>query len=230
MPSEHAVWPAKFAALSEEWRALSEGKLVDVAKWRSRFATMKTEHGRLRRQGRWIRGPADLMSVCGFHRKELAHGSALRWLCDPTGSHGLGGLFLSGLLAAMGDPLEISGDTTAWTEISRELSRADVVVYGSQWTLIMELKIDAAESETQCQRLFDDWRTEPGARWLFVTLSGRTPTTTTTARAARMWQSLSWSRVLDVLDEAMMATDGSAPEVPAVAEYRRTLQRLTGRR
>lgn len=230
MPSEQAAWPAKFAALSEEWRALSEGQLVDVAEWQSRFATIKAEHDRLRRQRRWIRGPADLMSVCGFHRKELAHGSALRWLCDPIGSHGLGGLFLSGLLAATGGPLEVSGDTTARTEISRELSRADVVVYGSQWTLIMELKIDAAESETQCQRLFDDWRTEPGARWVFVTLSGRTPTTTTTVQAARAWQSLPWSRFLDVLDEAVRATGGTAPEVPAVAEYRRTLQRLTGRR
>jgi hypothetical protein len=170
------------------------------------------------------------MSVCGFHRKELAHGSALRWLCDPIGSHGLGSLFLSGLLAATGNPLEVTDDTTARTEISRELSRADVVVYGPQWTLVMELKIDAAESETQCQRLYDDWRMEPGAQWLFITLSGRAPTTTTSDHATRAWQPLPWSRVLDILDEAVTAIGGTAPEVSAVAEYRRTLHRLTGRR
>jgi hypothetical protein len=171
-----------------------------------------------------------MMSVCGFHRKELAHGSALRWLCDPAGSHGLGSLFLSGVLAATGNRLQITGDTTASTEVPRELSRADVVVNGHQWTLVMELKIDAAESENQCQRLYDDWRTDPDVRWLFVTLSGRAPTTTTTAQAARAWQSLSWSRVLNILDEATTATDRGTPDVPAVAEYRRTLQQLTRRR
>lgn len=230
MPTEPAAWPAAFAGLYEEWRFISAGQSVDVAAWQPHLRRMEAEHDRLRRQGRWIRGPADLMSVCGFHRKELAHGSALRWLCDPTGSHGLGSLFLSALLATMGNPPEVSGDTTAKTEISRELSRADVVVYGPQWTLVVELKIDAVESENQCQRLYEDWRTEPGARWLFVTLSGRAPTTTTTVQAARAWQPLPWSGVLDILDGAVAAMGGTAPEVPAVAEYRRTLQRLTGRR
>ncbi len=230
MPLEQAAWSAKFAALAEEWHALCANEAVNVAGWHQRFTVMKTEYGRLRQHGRWTRGPADLMSICGVHRKELAHSSALRWLCDPVGSHGLSDRFLAGLLAATGDPLHISDDTIASTEISRELSRADVVVYGDRWTLVMELKIDAAESQTQCQRLYDDWAMDPGVRWVFITPSGRAPTTTTTDRAAQAWRSLSWSGVLRILDDAVRATDGSVPEARAVAEYRRTLRRLTGRR
>ncbi|MBB4755069.1 PD-(D/E)XK nuclease family protein [Actinoplanes lobatus] len=216
--------------LAEKWRNLPATSSVDVVEWRSRFAVMKAEHDRLRLQGRWTHGPADLMSICGFHRKELAHGSALRWLCDPTGSHGLGDRFLVGLIRATGEPLEVSSDTTAETEISRERSRADLVVYGDRWKLVMELKIDAIESERQCQRLYEDWRMDRGVRWLFITLSGRAPVTTTTEQAALAWHRLSWSRVLSVLDDAVQAAGEEAPEVTAVAEYRRSLSRLTKRR
>jgi hypothetical protein len=60
---------------------------------------MAVEQQRLQQQGRWTRGAADLMTICGLHRKELAHSAALRWLCDPHCRHGLTTACRSGALA-----------------------------------------------------------------------------------------------------------------------------------
>ena len=101
-------------------------------------------------------------------------------------------------------------------------------MYGRDWTLVAELKIDAIESERQCQRLYEDWRTDPGVRLVLITLSGRAPNSASTAEAVQAWNRLSWAAVLDAIDEAVRST--STPEAPAVAEYRRTLRRLVRRR
>lgn len=225
-----AAWQARFVTLSDRWHAVASVQSTETGDWPRRLGAMKATEQRLRQQGRWTRGPEDLMSVCGFHRRELAHSAALRWLCDPSGSHGLGTGFLSGLLAATGGVPGTTADAEPRTEVVRERSRADVVVYGADWTLVAELKVDATESAEQCQRLFEDWRTEPGVRLVFLTLSGRAPATTSTPAAARAWRRLSWAGVLDVLDEAVRTTPGNRPEASAVAEYRRALRRLVGRR
>lgn len=228
-PSEKhpAPWAGTFAELANKWQTLAASELADTRAWQQRFTEMRATQDQLQQQGRWVRGPADLMSVCGVHRRELAHSSALRWLCDSAGSHGLGDTFLELLLAAIGEPLEVDADAEAVTEVGRERSRADLVVYGDQWTLVAELKIDAAESQEQCQRLFEDWRTDPGVQLVFITLSGRAPVTARTAEAVQAWHALSWADILDVLAEAVRTR---VVEVPAVAEYRRTLRRLVGRR
>jgi hypothetical protein len=221
-------WNQDISTLTARWRDITSDEPVQPAAWRVRLLAMQARQTELQRQGQWLRGPSDLMSICGVHRKELAHSAALRWLCDPSGSHGFGPAFLSELLAATGGTLGSVIDADAATEVARPTSRADLVVRTTMWTLVAELKIDAGESERQCQRLFDDWRGEPDLRLIFLTPSGRAPMTTTTAAAAAAWNCLSWSDILKILDKTLVVADRGA--APAVEEYRRTLRRIVGRR
>jgi len=223
------LWTESFAKALHQWHTIESNRIDSTAAWREQLVSMSAAQIQLQQQGLWARGPTDLMTVCGFHRKELAHSSALRWLSDPWARHGLGNAFLIGLLAATGDvPVSLT-DAEADTEVARAQSRADLVVRGNSWTLVAELKINAGESDRQCQRLFEDWRAEPNLRLVFITPSGRMPMTTTTEVAARAWICMSWTDVLKVLEAAIEDGNG-AGVAPAVEEYRRTLRRLTGRR
>ena len=225
-----ADWNDQIAVMAQRWSPIAAASEGEASDWKERASAMRAEQRRLQQQGRWNRGVDDLLTICGVHRKEAAHTKAVRWLCDSSESHGLGSHFLAGLLNRTGGVPESIVDAEAWTEVAEDLSRADVVVAGKSWTLVIELKVNAGESETQCQRLYDDWRSARDPRFVFVTLSGRPPTTTTTETAAQAWRSLSWADILAVLDDAVVAGAAMTLEAPAVAEYRRTLRRLTGRR
>ncbi|WP_250030181.1 PD-(D/E)XK nuclease family protein [Paractinoplanes maris] len=220
-------WAETFAVMARTWERIGATGRGDVAAWDEQLTAMRAEQDRLTRMGRWTRGPADLMSVAGVHRRELAHSAVLRWLCDPAGSHALGAAFLEQLLGATGGVTDLLHDAEAATEITRERSRADVVIRGNGWTVVAELKIDAGEMPDQCQRLYEDWRTEPQPRFVFLTLSGRPPLTATTEPARRAWQCLSWSEISQLLEKAVEGRPGAAT---AVQEYRRTLHALIGRR
>lgn len=101
----------------------------------------------------WTHGPTDLLTVCGLHRWELTQSAALGWVCDPEARHGLGDSFLRSMLEATGDVPPITAPVVVDLELTRTRSRADIVVRGSSWTLVVEVKVDAGEGERQCQRL-----------------------------------------------------------------------------
>ncbi|MCY1139397.1 PD-(D/E)XK nuclease family protein [Actinoplanes sp. Pm04-4] len=222
-------WSEIFAEMAQAWERIGAADRGDVVAWEAEFQVMRAERDRLVQLGRWTREPADLMSVARVHRRELAHSAVLRWLCDPSGSHALGEAFLERLLKETGDVPETLTDARTFTEVVRERSRADIVISGNGWRLIAELKVDASESKDQCQRVFEDWRGDPGTRFVFLTLSGRNPITATTSQAQEAWRGMAWSKIADLLDDAIRSQDDTVI-APAVQEYRRTLQALVGRR
>jgi hypothetical protein len=100
---------------------------------------------------------------------------------SPTG---LGTRFLRRFLAHI-DPAfgSISEDrlesVSVQCEVARLESRTDVVVFGDDFTVAVEVKVDASEGPNQCLRIFRDFRDEPGARFAFLTPGGRQPSTAT---------------------------------------------------
>ena len=74
------------------------------------------------------------------------------------------------------------------TEVVRPRSRADLVVRGSSWTIVVEAKVDAGEGEIQASRLETDW---PEAdRLVFLTVAGRRKPRTATD--PDRWTALGW--------------------------------------
>lgn len=224
--SHPTSWADVYAALAHAWAEIASDD--DVAAWRRQLTEMEANQLRLRLAGRWRRDPADLLFVCSVHRRELIHSAVLAWLCEPGADHGLADRFLRGLLELGGAVTDLELTVDVRTEVSRETSRADLVVQTDAWTLVLELKIDAGEQAAQCQRLYDDWAAEPGVRLMFITPTGRAPSTAYTPAAHRAWQPVAWRQVLEALERAV--TDAGTSATSAVTQYLQTLHRLYGRR
>ena len=101
---------------------------------------------------------------------------------------------------------------------------------GSELTLVIENKVEATECLGQCDAYFKAYRSEPGARFVFLTPDGRTPISAT-GSAAGAFRALSYRQVLLALDRSLETAAGVGPagvtaEGRQVAEsYRRTLKR-----
>ena len=182
---------------------------------------MRDEMLSLRNQGKWAQGPHDLLSIVGLNRWELAHSAALAWLCTPDAAHGLGSAFLEALVAFTGDPVPMTGIVEARTEVSRAEARADVIVEGPEWALVIEVKVDATEQLRQAQRLFNDWNEDGDVRFIFLTRRG-TPPLSVDVGTPSAWTPVSWRAVRSILDSLATETAGSAQ--PALREYLQTLK------
>lgn len=224
-----AAWGERLQGLRQAWAAVPPAGSAGVASWERRLSNMAREVTQLREAGQWLRGPSDLLTVCGLHRWELTQSAALGWVCDPEARHGLGERFLRALLATTGDTPAIDAPVFVDVEVIRMQSRADVVARGPSWTLVVEVKVDASESERQCQRLYEDWRDEPDPRFVFLTRSGHQPISAYSAEARRAWRPISWVHVLSRLREAAASGGDDASGRPALEEWLRTLDRLYGK-
>lgn len=187
------------------------------------MAAMRARMGDLARRGRWASGPHDLLSVVGLNRWELAHSAALAWLCSPQASHGLGSAFLDALIGFTGEPLDTSGPVLCRTEVARSNSRADVVVEGPGWVLVIEVKVDAGEQPRQAQRLYEDWNDDGEARFLYLTRHGMPPATAESA-SLNEWTSMPWRTVRSLLARLAPCRQATAHGRSAMNEYQRTLE------
>lgn len=215
------------AHMAYQWCGLAKSLPVSpsLGEWDEVFKALEAETENLKRRGQWAEGPHDLLSIVGLNRWELAHSAALAWLCNPYAGHGLGDRFLRSLIACTGDPVALEGLVVCATEVSRARSRADVVVQGKDWTLIIEVKVDAIEGTDQAQRLFDDWVDDDDVRFIFLTRHGLGPRTADSETASR-WAPLAWRSVLGML--AALTPDEKAPAQVASSEYLRTLKATFG--
>jgi len=217
-----AQWVHTIGDLRTRWFALGDSAQGLGEDWALRLEQMRERMDDLSRQGRWASGPHDLLSVVGLHRWELAHNAALAWLFNPHASHGLGSTFLEGLIAMTGDPVDLGGPVVCRTEVSRQRSRADVVVEGSGWVLVIEVKVDASEGLLQAQRLYDDWAEDGDVRFVFLTRHGQRPVSADEA-ARDAWVALSWRTTRGLLRALTSTADQSAHGRRALAEYMHTL-------
>ncbi|TFV52856.1 PD-(D/E)XK nuclease family protein [Blastococcus sp. TF02A_35] len=144
--------------------------------------------------GRWRGGPRTLLAALDLQYRELAVTAGLAWLLRPDGHHGLGPSVLDGLL----DHLELDGSgadpgVRVVLEEQREETRADLVIYGHSWTIVVEAKTFAVEQERQLDRLYEHWRDEPAPSFVFLTRGRRLPITAVESRGH--WRALTWEQV-----------------------------------
>ncbi|WP_324276373.1 PD-(D/E)XK nuclease family protein [Blastococcus brunescens] len=191
-----------------------------MSQWKPRLADMRATQQALLVSRRWRGGPRTLLAALDLQYRELAVTAGLAWLLRPDGHHGLGPAVLDGLL----DHLEIDGSgadpgVRVVLEEQREETRADLVVYGPSWTIVVEAKTFAVEQERQLDRLHARWSDEPTPCFVFLARGERLPLTAVASRTA--WSGLTWREVAEI---ARTAAGPMAEVAPGVHDYIATLE------
>lgn len=217
-------WNERHRSLAAAWQAVlvaeQTHEAAAVQAWTPRLSEMQRRQDDLVRRGQWRGGPRTLMAALNLHYRELSLTAGLAWLLSPDGHHGLGTAVLTEMLdhlgvdGAVNDPkLRIA------LEDSREETRADLVVYGAQWTIVVEAKTFAVEQERQLDRLHEHWQNDPGAAFVFLTRGQRAPLTARESRGK--WKTMSWDDVGRFVRKAVQSVDGVTP---GVLDYLNTLE------
>lgn len=218
---------ADFERLLDEWRPIASPG-PNVEGWPQALHVLAQEEHRLRADGRWVHGRDDMFGVLGIERAEIHHSAMIAWLLDPCARHGLGTAFLGRVLRrcfpdAGFDDLAGARPTC---EVTRGDSRADIVVWMSDATVIFENKVDADESPQQCDALFVLFRENIGARFVLLTPSGRRPDTAS-GEAAEAYVVLSFAEVRLALADSLRQppAEASLSGRRVAEDYLRTLGR-----
>jgi hypothetical protein len=224
-----------------EWAEL-EGEWVDVLArrqhasrgqvlvWEADLARLVTEQDAMANERCWVDGPDDMLSIIGRARREAYHSAILAWLLDPSGRHGLRASLLQDLLSACGH-VHISHEIyRIKCEVQREETRADIVAFGPGFTLVIENKVDHVEEKRQCDRLFERFGHDPGARFLFLTPTGYAPRTAT-GEAAGAFTLMSYPKLARMIRDALGQSAGSGSTMrgrEVVRSYLSTLDKEFG--
>ncbi|MDE0207376.1 MAG: PD-(D/E)XK nuclease family protein, partial [Candidatus Tectomicrobia bacterium] len=206
MPDQITQWDNRIREMVKDWESIRRRTTAaTLARWEHHFAGMNAEYQGLLSRGLWVSGPADFLSIINRQQDERTHSRVLAWLLTPTGRHGLRNLVLMSLLryydAKHGSVQALSDQSTALAadcsyrvECSywREGREADIVVLGNDFTLIIEMKVNAGEPAGQCDDLYANFKDEPGARFLFLTRDGSKPRTATAEETIRAFETISW--------------------------------------
>lgn len=218
----------EFTRVLDEWRALTSRGGTDVDAWARAFGAIAREEQQLRAEGRWVHGRDDMFGVLGIERAEVRHSAIIAWLLDPCARHGLGTAFLERVLRRAFPDL-VFGDLDGarpTCEVTRGDCRADIVVWMNDATVVFENKVDAEESPQQCDILYERFIENVGARFVFLSPSGRKPATAS-GEAADAFAAMSFADVRAALDESLKGprATGSPWGRRAAEDYLRTLGR-----
>lgn len=207
----------QFEEMEREWTAIGRRELARLMDaWQARMAATAFEYESLVARGLWVSGHADFLGVIHRQRDELAHSRLLAWLLTPTARHGLGSALLSRLLEYCRESPTLTPPfvRAVTCEYTRNTRRADIIVWGDDFTLVIENKVDADEQPDQCDDLYANFKNEPGSTFVFLTPHGGVPRTATTSEAYRAFVPIAWSEVREMIEDAMT---GSAPRNPRSA-------------
>ncbi|NTW39861.1 MAG: PD-(D/E)XK nuclease family protein [Cellulomonadaceae bacterium] len=160
------------------------------------------------------------MAALRLHNREVPLTAGFGWLLRPDGHHRLGALALNGLLEHLElPPCGTPNRIRVATEDQREDTRADLVVYGADVTIVIEAKAFAPEQPRQLERLELHWEHDVGAVFVYLTRGERAPVT---ARAGgARWHPLTWAQVARI---AGRAANGSLRPVPGVMDFIASLE------
>ena len=216
--------------MEREWGEISARRTTALlASWRTAMLEMRREHDRLVSDGLWVTGPSDFLDIIGLARDENTHSKMLAWLLKPTNRHGLGCALVRRLLEhCTGNPAPAR--LAVWdVKFSqwRNGREADLVVWGEDFTLVIENKVGADEQPDQCDDLYRHFKIEKVPLFLFLTPDGRKPDTATTPRAQRAFKTLSWPEIRVMIEAALTESQpesGSAEAVDVVENYLQTLR------
>ncbi|GIE28438.1 hypothetical protein Ait01nite_014830 [Actinoplanes italicus] len=216
-------WQPRFDVAARAWRELmaasEAGAAEKVDHWRDAFDAARQAQQRLVEAGQWLGGPSTLLAAIGRQYSELAMTAALGWLLRPDGHHGLGRAALDEFGESLG--VDVSGPVRIVLEEVRHDTRADLVVYGTGWTLVVEAKTFSSERPHQLARIHDLWEREAAPTFVFLT---RLQTEPRSAGASAVhWRNQLWRQVAAAVRAAVAKTD---PTVVAggVHDYLKTLE------
>lgn len=217
-------WRHPYAVAAADWRAVNEAELARdadlVTQWEDRLVQLQACHLHLVQTGSWRGGPRTLLAALSLQYRELAMTAGLAWLLRQDGHHGLGPGVLSRLLTHVGlNGADAGPDVRIVLEERREQTRADLVVYGDAWTVVVEAKIFAVEQEHQLDRLHLHWQDDPNPQFVFLTHGLREAITAVDSR--NQWQPLTWHQVAVIVRAAATSV---AEAAPGVYDYIATLQ------
>ena len=229
-----ADWRRTIRTMEHVWGEIATRRTKTlISEWHEAMAEMRCQQDRLVSDGLWLTGPSDFLDIVGLARHENTHSRMLAWLLMPTARHGLGWRLVGRLVEhctgeTASAPLAVQRVAFSEWRNDRE---ADVVVWGRNFTLVIENKVDASEQPSQCDDLFENFKNENEPLFLFLTPDGRKPHTATTQRSQRAFRTLSWPEVRAMLETALNESrpkTGIAPAVEVVRNYLRTLREQFG--
>ncbi len=221
-------------AMDRQWTEISARRArAPLTEWNEAMSEMRCQHDRLVSAGRWVTGPLDFLDIIGLARHENTHSRMLKWLLTPTARHGLG----CGLVRRLVEHCS-GGTVPATMAVSRVVfshwrndREADLVVWGQNFTLIIENKVDASEQPDQCDDLYENYNSETAPLFLFLTPDGRPPLTAATPAAQHAFRTLSWPGVRAMLEAALNESrpaTGVEDAVDVTWNYLRTLEEQFG--
>lgn len=228
-------WAGDFERAVAAWPRVGHDDPVNAEagteNWAADFDRMVRTQRALLSQGAWLAGPNDLLGIVQLHRWERAHSAALGWLLDPVGAHGLGAAMLRSFLQATHlSGSEVQEPVEVVLEANGGSAFADVLVRSRNWTLVVEVKIDAVEQKEQAMRLWSDWRDEVSPTFVYLTPSGRGTTTHVTEECREAWIPMRWRDVAKHLNAALASPEAvTARGTDAARQYAMTLQSLFGK-
>jgi hypothetical protein len=220
---------AEFERVSSAWKIVEQRSADEartlVGAWSADIARLDALERALRRQGRWQRGPSDFFGVLRIPFDEVRHCRMLAWLLDPLATHGLGDRFLKSFLDSL-TPMTSSresfggdlGDVQIVSEEPREETRADIVVYGSTWAILIEAKVLAGEQGDQGRRLEERWASDQ-PHFIFLTRSGRAMRT-----GSSVWIPYRWSQLARTLRNCLEDSLPGAKGAGVAWEYLRSME------
>lgn len=224
-------WRERYADAAGDWAALRhrdhERVLALIAIWEDRYEAARSGQHELTRSRKWRGGPRTLLAAIGVQDRELCLTAGLAWLLRPDGHHGLGPAMLDRLLGRLGID-QTTGDVRITCEESRgdnhasgldRATKADLVVYARNWTIVCEAKTYAREQDRQLDRLYHHWKGEAAPRFLFLTRSAREPVSAVESR--EHWRQLTWGEIAEL---AQAAIDANCPVAAGIREYVQTVE------
>lgn len=223
-------WADEFASYALEWA--EAGVDVPPADWAQEFDVAARAHDALVDAGQWLAGPRTLLGVLGLRHLETPHSKVLAWLLDPGSRHGLGTRLLERLVARVRPDLTPADLRRARVNVEEPcqtddacFGRADVVVRGNGWTIVIENKIWAGQHGSQLDVYFDAYTaTEAQPTFVFLTPYGAAPRSQRPeVRAA--FTPLSWARdIVGMLDDVLASSVHTAPTTAAASDYLEALR------
>ena len=229
-----ADWRGAIRTMEHSWGEIAARRTKNLlAEWHEAMAAMRYQQDRLVSDGLWLTGPSDFLDIVGLARHENTHSRMLAWLLMPTARHGLGpGLVRRFVEHCTGQTASaaLAVERVAFSEWRND-READLVVWGRNFTLVIENKVDASEQPSQCDDMFENFKNEKEPLFLFLTPDGREPQTATTPGSQRAFRTLSWPEVRAMLESALNESrpkTGVAPAEEVAGNYLRTLKEQFG--
>jgi hypothetical protein len=183
----------------------------------------------------------NVFNVLRIESAEIRHSNVLAWLLTPTGTHGLGDLFLRRFISTL--LMENEVPATSLTparaqlmplddvEVYREWQNIDIFVTSrsGKWCLLVENKIRSRESSGQLRRYVQAVRGEYSDREVipvYLSLAGEDPSEDGQDLG---FVALSYERVLPIVTKVAQQYRARMPEEAKmfVRQYCETLGRLT---